>query len=315
MVPWPTCYEIVAKYGGEKSLSGKIAIVTGSNTGIGLETAASLYAAGATVIMACRNMKACEEAIKTHRILSTADPTRVIPMTLDLGSLKSVNVFANEFAKRFPQFDILVNNAGLGFQGYTTTSDGLEQTFGVNHIGHFHLTNLLVPLMREKGRIVIVSSESHRQVSASTRENILNNMQKHFNPSADDYSMNYTYSTSKLANVLHANELNKRLQKAQKNITVNSLHPGTLIYTSFGRTMVVKILFWLTSFFTMNVEQGAATTVYCCIAPELEGVGGQYFENVAKRNASRLGVDEELMAKFWAFSEDIVASKLPKAAL
>jgi len=312
MVPWPTCYEIVAKYGGDKAASGKVAIVTGSNTGIGLETAAALWQAGATVVMACRNVKAAQEAVKSHRLLSTASADRLMIMQLDLGSLKSVNAFAKEFAAKFKNFDILVNNAGLGYQSYAATADGFEQTFGVNHVGHFHLTNLLLPLMNENGRIVIVSSESHRDVSYSKREDIVKNLPKHFNPSEAEYSMHYAYGISKLANVLHANELSKRLQASGRKITVNSLHPGSLIYTSFGRSFLLQAVLWIASFVTMNVEQGAATTVYACIAPELNGVTAKYFENQAERPSTKLSKDEELMSKLWTYSEELVR---PRASL
>ncbi|XP_030747140.1 WW domain-containing oxidoreductase [Sitophilus oryzae] len=214
-----------------RDLSGKVAVITGANTGIGFETARSLAKHGCTVIFACRNLAAAEESIdkiRSEERLNIAD--NCIAIHLDLSSLASVVQFGNTIKSRYHKVDIIILNAGVFGLPYTKTLDGFEMTFQVNHLSHFYLTLLLEPLFVQGSRIVIVSSESHRfanLTSASIDPLTLS-------PETWRHYWNMTaYNNSKLCNVLFARQLAKNLQG--KGVSVFSLHPGNMVSTGLSR--------------------------------------------------------------------------------
>uniref|UniRef100_A0A3Q1H5F4 Dehydrogenase/reductase 13 n=1 Tax=Acanthochromis polyacanthus TaxID=80966 RepID=A0A3Q1H5F4_9TELE len=192
----------------EAKLHGKTVIVTGSNTGIGKTTAIDLAKRGARVILACRSRQRGEAALEEVK-------------RLDLGSLKSVRSFAETFLKSEPRLDILINNAGIYMQG--RTEDGLGMMFGVNHIGHFLLTNLLLERLKQCGpsRVVNVSSMGHNfgKIDFDSL-----NTHKALGLGTSFREIFQTYCDSKLCNVLYTHELAKRLQGTK--VTCYSLHPG-----------------------------------------------------------------------------------------
>ena len=205
------------------SLAGKTVIITGANTGIGKITAIDMAKRQARVIMACRSVERGERAVEEVRKASGS--TNVVFRQLDLASLTSVRRFSEHVLKEDPRIDILINNAGIMACPYWKTEDGFEMQFGVNHLGHFLLTNLLLDRLKAApaARIVNVSSLSYKRCTGINFEDI---------NSDHSYHPRRAYSQSKLANILFTRSLAMRLEGTC--VTANSLHPG-VICTELGR--------------------------------------------------------------------------------
>lgn len=285
-------------------LSGKVVIVTGSNTGIGKETAISLVKRGAHVIMATRDEKKSLAAKKEIEELKKGQITYI---PLDLGDLRSVEKFVKEFEALNLPLNILINNAGVMATPKQTTKDGFEYQFGINHLGHFKLTILLLPIMKKSGggRIVNLSSSAHRMASKINFDDIY---------SEKSYSAWTVYGQSKIANIMFSNYLNKLLKKDNIPIIVNSLHPGgimTDLQRDLGFITYYGISFLLSfACIGKTTQQGCSTTLYCAVHPSVTD-GGQYYEdcNVSKANAYT--DNEEEQKKLWDFSEKETKIKYP----
>ncbi|WOL08448.1 short-chain dehydrogenase TIC 32, chloroplastic-like [Canna indica] len=286
--------------------SGLTVIITGGASGIGSETARVFALRGAHVIIAARNIKAANDA-KKH-ILQTAPAARVDILELDLSSLKSVRAFADNFLSMNLPLNILINNAGVMFCPYQLSVDGIELQFATNHLGHFLLTNLLLETMKKtakktgiEGRIVNLSSIAHLH---TYKDGII------FNELNDkhEYSDKRAYGQSKLANILHANELSRRLREDGAKVTVNSVHPG-LIMTNLMRHSyrLMRFLKAFSYIFWKNIPQGAATTCYVALHPSLKGVTGKYFFDCNEELPSEMARDKALQKQLWDFSEKIVS--------
>ncbi|KEQ23465.1 SDR family oxidoreductase [Paenibacillus tyrfis] len=271
-------------------------IITGANSGMGLAATVELARLGAHVIMACRSRERGEQALQEAQRQSGSDRLRL--MQLDLGSLASVRAFAAAFDEQHDTLDALINNAGVVAIKRQTTADGFEAMMGVNHLGHFLLTNLLLkPLLRSpQGRIVTVSSGAHK----------IGNI--HFDDPhlTKGYSVWKGYAQSKLANILFTKELAERLKGTKA--TANSLHPGAVgtnlgvdRTTGFGR----RIHTLLRPFF-LTPEEGARTTVYLASSPEVSSISGQYFCLKRIAPVSARAQDMELARRLWAWSEQEV---------
>ncbi|KAK7882707.1 hypothetical protein WMY93_028881 [Mugilogobius chulae] len=279
-------------------LHGKIAIVTGSNTGIGKETAVDLARRGARVIMACRSRERAEAALEDVKRRSGS--SNVVFMQLDLASLKSVRTFAENFLKSEPRLDLLINNAGMFSEGWT--QDGFGMTFGVNHLGHFLLTVLLLDRLKESGssRVVTVSSAAH---NAGRIDFDCLTKHKALGLGTSWLSLFQRYNDSKLCNVLFTYELNKRLKGTK--VTCYSLHPGA-IKTEFVRnfsSILVMIMTPPAWFFFKTPEQGAQTTLHCALQQGLEPLSGRYFSNCTVRNVFAKARDDATAKKLWELSE------------
>ncbi|KAH7840756.1 hypothetical protein Vadar_021173 [Vaccinium darrowii] len=205
--------------------------------------------------------------------------------------------------------NLLINNAGVNAP-FALTEDNIEVMFGTNHIGHFLLTNLLLETMKRaaqeskrEGRIVIVASEGHRFVpSGGIRFDKINDQ--------SGYNVWSAYGQSKLANILHANELAKRLKEEGVNITCNSLDPGPVATNIMRHHNIVNgLLNLFIKYLVKNIRQGAATTCYVALHPQVKGVSGEYFgdSNIGKRTG--LAKDGELAKKLWDFSLSLTDSK------
>ncbi|XP_077397040.1 dehydrogenase/reductase SDR family member 13-like isoform X1 [Festucalex cinctus] len=279
-------------------LKGKTAIVTGGNTGIGKATALELAKRGARVILACRNKKKAEAAV--FDIRQESGNNQVVFMQLDLASFQSVRSFAQTILTTEPRVDILINNAGL--MGSGCTEDGFSMALGVNHLGHFLLTNLLLERMQQcgHGRIVTVSALLHRlgdidfSLMASKRGleadlSIWRNFQ--------------AYCDSKLCNVLFTRELANRLECSR--VTCYSVHPG-IISTELCRNMSpwqqILIMPFAKLFF-LDPEGGSQTTLYCALQEGIETLSGRYFSSCALQQAGHKGRDDALAKKLWEVSE------------
>ncbi|XP_022369297.1 retinol dehydrogenase 14 [Enhydra lutris kenyoni] len=298
--------------GGNSSLMhGKTVLITGANSGLGRATAAELLRLGARVIMGCRDRARAEEAAgQLRRELREAggpepgsddgEAGELVVKELDLASLRSVRAFCQEMLQEEPRLDVLINNAGIFQCPYMKTEDGFEMQFGVNHLGHFLLTNLLLGLLKSSApsRIVVVSSKLYKYGDINFED--LNSEQS--------YNKSFCYSRSKLANILFTRELARRLEGT--NVTVNVLHPG-IVRTNLGRhihiPLLVKPLFNLVSwaFFKSPVE-GAQTSVYLASSPEVEGVSGKYFGDCKEEELLPKAMDESVARKLWDISEVMV---------
>ncbi|XP_013882973.1 dehydrogenase/reductase SDR family member 13 [Austrofundulus limnaeus] len=296
-----TFHHFVVK--GQKCMSkaklhGKTVIVTGSNTGIGKTTAIDLAKRGARVILACRCKQRGETALQEVR--NESGSNQVVFMQLDLGSLKSVRSFAETFLKSEPRLDILINNAGICMQGQT--EDGFGLMFGVNHLGHFLLTNLLLDRLKECGpsRIVNVSSMAHN--FGKIDFDCLNS-HKTLGFGTSSYRVFQVYCDSKLCNVLFNHELAKRLQGT--SVTCYTLHPGA-ISSDLGRntsSVLHVVLKPVTTFFFKNTIQGCQTTLHCALQEGIEHLSGRYFSNCTVRELYAKAKDDAAAKKLWEISE------------
>lgn len=283
------------------SMQGRVCLITGASGGIGKETAVALAKLGATVVMVSRDSERGEAALSEVRQRS-GGRDNVQLVLADLASLQAVRSLASEYRQRHQRLHVLVNNAGALNSQLSLTKDGFEMTFGVNHLAHFLLTNLLLDLLKTSApsRIVNVSSSAH------TRGTIdfdgLHGERK--------YSGIAAYGQSKLANVLFTYELARRLDGA--GVTANSLHPG-VVRTGFGHNnsgiwgALFSVFHTVARPFLLTPEQGAQTSIYLASSPDVEGVTGKYFAKSKQTQSSDLSHDTELAQRLWQVSEELTS--------
>jgi NAD(P)-dependent dehydrogenase (short-subunit alcohol dehydrogenase family) len=273
-------------------MENKIILITGANSGIGKATAISLAEMGAHVVMMSRDMEKGE--IARQEVIGTSRNNQVDLMQCDLASMENIRSFSAQFKAKYPRLDILINNAGIFTDHRLETKDGFEYQIGVNHLGHFLLTSLLLGLMKESApaRIINVSSAAH--FGGKIHFEDLHQTRK--------YSGWKAYAQSKLANILFTYELAHRL--AGTGITVNCLHPG-FVNTRFAfnrESEKPHPMMKLLSPFTLNALSGAATTVYLAASPEVDGITGKYFAKRKQKASSRASYDLVAAEKLWNLS-------------
>ncbi|XP_077999518.1 retinol dehydrogenase 12-like isoform X2 [Glandiceps talaboti] len=282
-------------------LDGKTIIVTGANTGIGKETARDLAKRGARVILACRDLQKAHKALCD--IKTDTGNKNVIVRKLDLASLESIRKFAEETLKEEERLDILINNAGVYGHSYAKTCDGFEMHFGVNHLGHFLLTNILLDLLKKSApsRIVVVGARLHE--FGTIKFDDIN--------SEKSYNRLGAYNDSKLANNLFTRELSKKL--VGTGVTVNCLHPG-VIQTELVRHL--PFVQWLQFFFYpvvwllfKTLVDGAQTTIHCAVAEQLETTSGLYFSDCAVCEPHAKAKDDDVAKQLWDLSAEMVGLK------
>lgn len=292
---------------GAGGWSERVCLVTGANTGIGLETARGLAALGATVWMTSRDVQKGEAAVADVR--RTAKHDRVHLLRLDLASTASIRQASEQFLSSTTRLDVLVNNAGLVLSERRLTEDGFEMTFGVNHLGHFLLTILLIDRMKatvtgpgaaQPGsvRIVNLSSDAHRQSGGLPWDDLRRDR---------GYSTISSYGDSKLANILFSRALTTRL--AGTGITANAVHPG-VVSTSFaadGDTgWFGKWLMPLARPFLLTAADGAKTSLYVATEPSLDAVSGRYFAKSRESKPTKYALDDAAAERLWAVSEQLL---------
>ncbi|KAI8618267.1 hypothetical protein BC830DRAFT_1109813 [Chytriomyces sp. MP71] len=301
--------------------AGRVVIVTGANTGLGLETATTLSAHGATVILTSRSKQNGERAVVSIKKLYPS--AKVSSAELDLASLASVSAFATNFTAAHAHLHILINNAGVMACDQGTTQDGFETQFGVNHLGHFHLTSLLLPLLLASATpdcpARVVNLSSFGGYLYAPPEGI---------PFDDldargSYNAWTRYGVSKLANILHAKELQCRY--GERGLCAVSLHPGVILGTKLARhtglasaldtiwKIVVKpgALWTVLGERSKSIAEGAATTVLAALDPTIEG--GAFYYDCIKSAGEKMhpqSDNAELAAKLWDASEELVAKAL-----
>ncbi|XP_026196171.1 dehydrogenase/reductase SDR family member 13-like [Anabas testudineus] len=287
-----------SKCKGNAAMAGKTVIITGGNTGIGKASALHLARRGARVILACRNRDKAQVAI--NDIEQDTGSTDVVYMHLDLASLKSVRSFAETFLKMESRLDLLINNAGLVADGRTEDGFGIE--FGVNHLGHFLLTHLLLERLKESGggRVVTLASMAYRWGHIDFEALAVN---KHLGTGTYSWQFFQAYCNSKLCNVLFTHELAKRLKGT--NVTCYSVHPG-VVRTELSRHVslwqkifiepVARLLF-------LDPEAGAQTTLHCALQEGIEPLSGRYFSCCAAQEVCARARDDTVSRKLWEVSE------------
>jgi NAD(P)-dependent dehydrogenase (short-subunit alcohol dehydrogenase family) len=274
-----------------QNLNGKIAIITGASSGIGIETARVLAQAGADVTLAVRSVEAGEQA--------KAQMTgKVEVKKLDLTDFASIRAFAAAWGER--PIDLLILNAGVMATPKGQTAQGFETQMGTNHLGHFLLTELLKPRLTPTARVVTVSSGLHTR---GTRDGVLATLDSDKAYSQRTYSPFGAYGDSKLANILFVKGLAKR------GVHAYALHPG-VIATNLSRSMGFSGIIFraVGGLFMKSVAQGAATSVYAATAPELEGQSGAYLSDCAVAEPSAPAKDDALIEQVWQLSEKAISA-------
>ncbi len=285
------------------SMKGRIAIVTGANTGLGFETALAFAKKDIKVIMACRNEKKAKEAMdRIKKEVHLAD-LKFIP--LDLMDLASVHSFADKFLEEFDRLDLLINNAGIMIPPFQKTKDGFESQMGVNYFSHFVLTGRLIDLLNktEGSRIVTLSSKAHENGKIDFDD--INSLKS--------YSKIKAYSQSKLACLMFSLEIDRRLKKANGSVLSVAAHPGVST-TDLGRH-IPKFLYYLLMpifyWFTHKPAKGALPTIMAALDQDVSG--GDYFGpkgfrgmkgKPTKIKAEPHAYDEKVAKRLWELSEE-----------
>ena len=282
-------------------MNGKVVVVTGSNVGIGMETAVGVAALGATTVLACRNEQSAEAAAEEVRQRTGHDDVHVV--RLDLGDLASVRECAAAIQERWSRVDVLINNAGGLWNRRGTTAQGFEQTFGVNHLGPFYLTSLLADRLvaSAPARVINVTSAGHHFATGGMRWNDLQ--------SARRYKGMQAYVQSKLANLLFTRGLAARYDPAQ--LTANAVHPGT-VRTRLGLDGdlkgVVGIGPRLTRPFFITARAGARTSIFLATDPSVAGATGEYWVRRHPGHMSRAARDDDAGERLWSESERMLSA-------
>jgi retinol dehydrogenase-12 len=297
------------------NLKGKVAIITGANTGLGKESAYMLARKGCTVILACRTP--CHHLAQD---IEKETGSTAISLKLDLSDSVSIYQFNQDFRKLNLPINILMLNAGvMNLPEFTPTKDGLEMQIGVNWIGHFYLQQLLQDIVEQSApsRVIILSSVAHKFFFGSldpgcgmldTEENRRN------------YGPRRHYRISKLLNIYHANELHTRMQAAGKQVSVLSIHPGA-VDTDLGRHMfegtnniymraISDIFTWLKSYYVLPVHYGALTQIWAATSLEVEDahVSGSYITPIGRLGTpSKLSQDIAIQKRVWREAEEVIA--------
>jgi NAD(P)-dependent dehydrogenase (short-subunit alcohol dehydrogenase family) len=289
-------------------LSGKTAIVTGANSGIGYFTAYWLAAKGARVVMACRDMDKAQAALK--QMQSQNPKLNLDIIRLDLANLDSVCGFAAVFRQRYSTLDILVNNAGVMAIPFHRTDDGFEMQFGTNHLGHFALTGLLIePLLSTpEARVITVSSMMHRRGKIDF-ENL---------NAEQSYGKWPAYNQSKLANLLFAYEFQRRLSASGAKTISLATNPGYaatnlsfVAYQMTGRKTWIAIMRIANRILAQSAEMGALPSLYAATSPKARG--GDYIQPrnftawgyPKKSESSKISYDIETAQRLWHISEEL----------
>ncbi len=290
-------------------LTGKVAVITGANSGLGLETTRGLARTGATIVMACRSQDKAQRA--REDVLASVPEAKLELLPLDLADLSSVRTFATALADNYDRLDLLCNNAGVMALPRRTTADGFEMQIGTNHLGHFALTGQLLPLLKQAGnaRIVNVASLAHRYGKINF-DDLMGERR---------YSKWLTYCQSKLANLLFTFECDRKLRAAGSDVLCVASHPGYSATALQGKGAKLQgskfkegFMEFANRLLAQSAAAGALPSLYALTASDVEG--GQYFgpdgfqemwgkPKVVQGN--RRSRDLETAARLWAVSVEL----------
>jgi NAD(P)-dependent dehydrogenase (short-subunit alcohol dehydrogenase family) len=285
-------------------MDGKIVVITGASSGVGLGTAIQLAERGADIVMVCRDHVRGE--FMRNEVAKYAVGRSPILFLADLSSQAEIHRLTNEIRCRLSRIDVLINNAGAIFASREITQEGIERTLAINHLAPFLLTRLLLDLVRAapSGRIITVASGSH---SGSLDFANLQGEQH--------YNFFSAYNRSKLCNILFTYELARRL--AGTSAVVNCLSPGPTI-TRFGDNMTGLPSLFLKlvkriPFLFVYPERGARTPVYVASSPDIDRVSGRFFLRCRAVGTKPITYDHEVAARLWAVSEELCAAHTKRA--
>lgn len=280
----------------EKSMQGKICLVTGSTSGIGKVTARELANKGASVVLVSRSR---EKGEATQAEIKQATGNQDVELLVaDLSLLEDVRRLATEFQQTHDHLHLLVNNAGCAYPTRTLTSDGLEATLAVNYLAPFLLTELLLDTLKASAPARIINISSAQHVNASIEFDNLQGEKKYTNLGS--------YNQAKLAVLLWTYELARQLEGT--GVTVNALHPG-IVASNFvaGMVGVPAVVMKLGKPFLLTVEQGAQTTLYLATSSDVDGVSGKYFVKSQEKKSSAGSYDQAVGSRLWEVTEQLVA--------
>lgn len=290
-------------------MTGKVVIITGANSGLGLESTKAIAKKGATIVMACRNMQKAEQAKK--EVIREVPNAKLDVMQLDNASLDSVKSFAEAFKEKYDRLDLLLNNAGVMAIPRTETDDGFEMQLGVNHLAHFALTGLLLDLLTRTPNSRVHSVSSSAAWGGEIKIDDLNSEQ--------EYGRWDAYGQSKLANAVFATELNHRLKAAGHDTIANSSHPG-LVMTNLqtnslqmsGAPFTERVLYGLIGpLVGQDVSMGVLPQLYASTAPQAKGgvfYGPKTFRirgYPVEQEVNDAVDDVNLRKRFWEKSEEL----------
>jgi NAD(P)-dependent dehydrogenase (short-subunit alcohol dehydrogenase family) len=284
----------------QPALNGKVILITGATNGIGKEAARQLAQTGATIVIAGRNPQKVTDVISEIKA-ETRNPN-TDGIVADLSRIAGMRSLSQQFKQKYDRLDVLLNNAGAMFTERHLTEDGFEQTFALNHLSYFLVTNDLLDLLKASApaRIVNVASAVHTGGKMAFDDL---HAESGYNPLG-------AYSQSKLANIMFTYELDKRLEGA--GVTVNALHPG-VVRSSFGRSnpgiigrVTGIVLGLMQQFRGVDVGEGADTAVYLAASPEVEGISGSYWYKRQQTPSSPDSLDERSWQRLWTVSEAMI---------
>lgn len=278
-------------------MQGKTVLITGANQGLGKASAMALGKMGAKLVLVCRSEEKARAAIAEIEKQGAREIDLIVG---DLSSQAEVRRIAAKFQARHQRLDVLMNNAGVIVPSRRTTVDGIEETFAINHLIYFLLTDLLLDVLKASrpSRIVNVSSEAHR--GAKMHWDDLQFAKGGYKPFT-------AYGQTKLCNILFTRELARRLEGTR--VTANSLHPG-FVSTGFGKTYggYISLLIKGLRPFMIGVEEGAKTQVWLASSPEVQGITGKYFEKCKERTPNEEAQVKTAPGRLWEISEALTAS-------
>ena len=279
-------------------VNNKNILITGATSGIGRESALALAKMGANITFIARNKLKAENLLTDINKISNGQNSFIIA---DLSSQEDIKIASEKYIDKNISLDVLLNNAGLINFKRNETIDGFEETFAINHLAYFSLTNLLLDKIKESNsaRIVNVSSAAHQFVKRMNFNDI---------HSKKSYKPFQVYGYTKLANILFTKKLSSILES--EKITVNSLHPG-VVGTSFGQNNsnnLNKVLSFIAKPFMRTSEKGAETSIYLCSSPDVSDISGQYFYNCKVTKTSKWAQSKEDADKLWDLSEKMTRS-------
>lgn len=285
---------------------GRIAIVTGANTGLGYETALGLAQKGATVVLACRDANKSQQA--KQKIKKAVPDADIRELELDLGDLRAVREFARAYREQYDGLDLLVNNAGVMMPPYSQTEQGFELQMGVNYLGHFLLTGLLLEELEKKpgARVVTLASNAHKNGDIHFDD-------LHFE---QEYSAWKAYAQSKLACLLFAYELQRRLEQSGSSVISVAAHPGasdTELSRHLPQWAMAAFGWFFRLFLVQSPADGAKPTLYAALGQDIEGGDytgpdgwGEWKGEAVKVDSTERARDPELARRLWAVSEELV---------
>lgn len=291
------------------NLTGKVVVITGANSGLGLESTKALAGKGATVVMACRNMSKAEKA--KAEVLAGNPSGKLDVMQLDNAYLASVHTFAEAFKVKYDRLDVLLNNAGVMAIPRTLTEDGFEMQLGVNHLGHFALTGLLLDVLVSTLGARVHNTSSSAAFNGAIKFDDLMGEQS--------YGRWTAYGQSKLANVFFSNELNRRLKAAGHDTISNSSHPGLVIgnlqansLAQSGTPILERILYGIGGpLLGQDISMGVLPQLHASTAPTAKG-GVFYGPKTmrmrgypAEQHCNSAVNDADALKRFWELSEEL----------